>query len=145
MKKSIKIFGSVLLALVLVMVMSTTAFAATLHKINGIYSGKGAGDSYTTTISRTCNEIRVKGVTYDSVTDKLVNVHIYRQSGWQELLVASITNVRLDNKEHTMQIYDPYVNNLTAGTYTVRITTSDTKPYDVSTYFYYWLNSYNSI
>lgn len=137
MKKSIKKLASVLLALTMLMALSTTAFAATLHKINGTYSDNGGPDSYTTTISQTCNEIRVKGVTYDSATPKLVNVHIYRQSGWNELLVASITNVKLDNREHTMHIYDPYVNNLTAGTYTVRITTSDTKPYDVSTYFYY--------
>lgn len=137
MKKSIKRLASALLVLTMLMALSTTAFAATLHKINGIYSDNGGPDSYTTTIRETCNKITVKGATYDSATPKLVNVHIYKQSGWQELLVASITNVKLDNKEHTMTIYDPFVNNLTAGTYTVRITTSDTKPYDVSTYFYY--------
>lgn len=138
MKKGIKRVSALLLVLCMVFACSATAFAAsTLHKINGTYSDNGGPDEYTTTISRTCSEIRVKGTTYDSATVKRVHVHIYRTVGWQELLVASITNVALDNREHTMTIYDPFVNNLYAGTYTVRITTSDTKPYDVSTYIYY--------
>lgn len=153
MKKSIKKLVSMVMVLSMVFAISTTVFASesaevtsnesgielysTLHKVNGVYSKNGAGVTYTTTLSRTCKEIRVKGVTYDYATPKMISVHIYHKEGLEELLVASITNVKLDDEEHVMTIYDPFVDDLHAGTYTVKTTTSDLKPYDVSTYFYY--------
>lgn len=140
-----KIFKKVIVLMcVLCMCMSSTgvAYAAengiataaynNLEQQNGMYSD-GAGVEYTTYISRECYEIRVSGNTYDSGT-KYVEVVVYTTSG---IVVASANHVPLNGTYTKMSLSVQFTKKIPAGTYVVKVDTSDTKDYDVSTYFYY--------
>ncbi len=151
MNTTLKKFVSMFMIFSMVLAINTTAFAAeknsdsyvnsassisrasTLHKVNGVYSS-GASTSYTTTTTRRCYEIRVKGTTYDSSTPKVVNVTVTNSS---YKVVANIYNLKLDNKEYPLSLWDPFTGGFNAGNYTVTVTSSDNKAYDISTYIYY--------
>ena len=141
-----KIFKKVIVLMcVLCMCMSSTgvAYAAengiaivaynNLEQQNGMYSD-GAGVKYTTYISRECYEIRVSGHTYDSGT-KYVNVVVQTEN--EKQIVATAYNVPLNSTYTTMILWTGFTEGIPEGTYKVTISTSDTKDYDVSTYFYY--------
>lgn len=112
-------------------VLSNRASYSTLHKINGTYSSGGSA-SFNTTTTKTCYEIRVSGTTYSSGT-KYVDVVVQLGS----VVVASAYNVPLNGSQTKMTLWVPYTTKIPANTYTVYVTSHDTKEYDCSTYFYY--------
>lgn len=108
--------------------------ALTLHKVNGIYREDGSSGQYLTTITKACTTIKVMGNTYSSGT-KYVTVAVYASSG---AIVATGYNIPLNGSTYTPLTNNTfYTSSIPAGTYTVIVSSSDTKEYDVSTYFYY--------
>ena len=66
--------------------------------------------------------------------DKYVEVVVYTTSG---IVVASANHVPLNGTYTKMSLSVQFTKKIPAGTYVGKVDTSDTKDYDVSTYFYY--------
>lgn len=133
MTKTRKALFSLILALAMAMTFSITAFAANpptsgFHKCNGMGNMTGLGGEYYSTITKHCSKITVWGDS-DGPNYKSVVVTVYSENK----LVASKT-VTLNDKEYDMVPF--YTLDLQPGTYKIVVTTSDTKPYEVGTYFY---------
>ena len=124
MKKSI-----ISMIIVLTMLFSFSAFAASgFHKVNGWASEKGAGGSYTSTTTITCTKITAQGTSDNN--RKVVTIMVQSSSG---KVVANKT-ITLNGTETTLaNFYTPF---LSPDTYKVTVASSDTVPFEVSTFFY---------
>ena len=134
MNKSIKKLISITCIIPFIFLFGiTTVYAATLHKTNGIYVDSGAGAEYTTTTTKTCSRLTAKGYTHTG-TNKEVSVHVYYKNLFGIEVPVANAYLTLNGSEVTLtkQLSGSY----SARTYIVRITTSDNKAYELSTYFY---------
>lgn len=134
MNKTIKRTTMVIISLIMIFSVVITAYAAGFpdgfHKVNGLGMETGKGGSYTSTITKECSRITMYGTSDGSA--KLVSIHVY----YNNFLVASITNARLNGVERTLNLHYPYTNGLPVGTYRIEVDTSDTVEGEVSTFFY---------
>ena len=132
-KNSIKKIISMILVVTMALFVGTTAFAASgFHKINGVGVENGQSSSYTSTITATCTRLTAQGTS--SNNSKKVIIHVYYKNLLGlETIVASGT-VTLNGTEQQLA---PYLSNSYGPrTYIIRVQSSDTVPYEVSTMFY---------
>lgn len=131
-------FFCLFLALAMSLNLSLIVFAADapssgFHKTNGCGSEYGGGKTYSTTITTTCSRITAWG---DSDSgNKRVHINVYSgTTSSPSNLVFSATITLNRTEQNVSPMYS--TRTLYHGTYTIVITTSDSVPYEVATYFY---------
>ena len=129
---------SMIMIVTLMMVFSVNAFAAentstysTLHKTNGVGMENGGKATYTTTTTRECTIIKVRG-TCDVTVNNWVTIRVYNPDFSDTVPVAS-GSVRLDGNYYTIAQNTSFP----AKTYTVEVDPAFSGGYDVATFFYY--------
>lgn len=128
MKKFKKIIA-ICMALTVIFAFSSTAVAAgSFHKVNGMGSPNGNSVQYTSQTTKTCSKITAKGTS--DTGWKSVTIMVQSSSG----KVVATKAVTLNGKEQTLVNF--HTKYLTPDIYTITVSSKDTVPYEVSTYFY---------
>ena len=131
MRKLTKSIISMIMVATLLFAFSVTCFAASgFHKVNGIGSETGASGSYYSITTKDCRRITAQGT---SDTNWKTVVIVVQAGGPSGVVVASKVVTLNGTEVNMVNFYTPH---LDAGTYYITVTSSDTVPYEVSTYFY---------
>lgn len=114
-------------------IQSISTRGNTIHKTNGIGTEKGGIGSYTSTITRNCDTIKVQGICLGNPGDKTVVVTVYPDTNHNRPVAYG--KVLLDGQYHKLSTM--YVTHFSPGTYYIVISPYFSGGYDVSTFFCY--------